>query len=39
MVWFLLISVIVLGVCAMSQNEYKSDIAARDYLLFREYIV
>lgn len=39
MMIFVLVSVIVLGVCAVSQQEYKADEAARQDRLIREYIV
>ena len=38
MLLFVLVAVVILGVCAVSQQEYKTDEAARQYQLVREYI-
>ncbi len=38
MLLFVLVSIVVLGICAVSQQEYKADEAARQYQLVREYI-
>lgn len=39
MLWFVLVSIVVLGICAASQQEYKSDEAAQQYHMVREYLV
>lgn len=38
MLWFVLITVVVLSACAVSQQEYKSDEAAEQYQIVREYL-
>lgn len=38
MLWFVVITVVILGACAVSQQEYKSDEAARQYQIVREYL-
>lgn len=38
MLWFVVVTLVVLGVCAVSQQEYKSDEAAQQYQLVREYL-
>jgi len=38
MLLFIRVTVVVLGICAVCQQEYKADEAARQYQLVREYI-